>query len=325
MIHDARVSRRRRRTPILDLFTRAFPHAPRSVEHFRWKYRENPFGNERISLTFDESAQLVGHYAGYRGAVSDANGRELLANQIGDTMTDVPSATSAAARPASSAAPRCNFYEHFCEGKRRVQLRVQRREHSEVLAAVPAQRPRGAGDVSRPRRRNPPPIPRRGTLAARISARTGERRGPELDELFERVAAAYRFLVRRDARYVRWRYLECPDVPILVVAIRKWRRLAGWIVFRIRGGRFTGAMRCSIRDFPMRSKSRCVMSFRRMPSTRSKDGSRRGREWFDETLRELGFETRAEPQDLSVMCVPFAWPDASRAHASRSLLHVGRQ
>jgi hypothetical protein len=33
-------------------------------------------------------------------------------------------------------------------------------------------------------------------------------------------------------------------------------------------------------------------------------------QWLDSTLRELGFETRQQPQDLSVMCVPFMWPDA---------------
>ena len=31
--------------------------------------------------------------------------------------------------------------------------------------------------------------------------------------------------------------------------------------------------------------------------------------WFDAVLHELALEIRPEPQDLSVMCVPFAWPD----------------
>src|SRR5882672_11075415 len=68
---------------ILDLFARSFPHAPRSLEHFRWKYRENPFGNERISLTFDQDGRLVGHYSGYPVPFR-ADGRDLLAHQIGD-------------------------------------------------------------------------------------------------------------------------------------------------------------------------------------------------------------------------------------------------
>ena len=43
---------------ILDLFARSF-HQQRSIEDFRWKYERNPFGNERSSLTFDESGRLV--------------------------------------------------------------------------------------------------------------------------------------------------------------------------------------------------------------------------------------------------------------------------
>ena len=33
-------------------------------------------------------------------------------------------------------------------------------------------------------------------------------------------------------------------------------------------------------------------------------------DWIDRLLRELSFESVPEPQDLSVMCVPFAMPDA---------------
>ena len=32
--------------------------------------------------------------------------------------------------------------------------------------------------------------------------------------------------------------------------------------------------------------------------------------WFDAILLEIGFEIRPEPQDLSLMCVPFTMPDA---------------
>jgi hypothetical protein len=59
--------------------------------------------------------------------------------------------------------------------------------------------------------------------------------GDEFDRFFARVAPAYGFLVRRDAQYLRWRYRECPDPGAFVVAIRKWGRLTGWSVFRVRG------------------------------------------------------------------------------------------
>ena len=35
--------------------------------------------------------------------------------------------------------------------------------------------------------------------------------------------------------------------------------------------------------------------------------------WFDRLLVELGFTLVGEPNDLSVMCVPFGWRDAVEA------------
>ena len=64
---------------ILDLFTRSF-HTPRSLEHFRWKYLQNPYGGGHISLTFDSDGKLVGHYAGYLVPFVES-GRSLLAQK----------------------------------------------------------------------------------------------------------------------------------------------------------------------------------------------------------------------------------------------------
>src|SRR5687768_4767235 len=98
---------------ILDLFARSFPHAPRSLEHFRWKYQQNPYGNERISLTY-ALGSLAGHYSGYPVPFR-AYGKDLLALHIGDTMTDV--AFRHIGRGPSSILGRTalHFYENFCE------------------------------------------------------------------------------------------------------------------------------------------------------------------------------------------------------------------
>ncbi|MGH9421916.1 MAG: GNAT family N-acetyltransferase, partial [Thermoanaerobaculia bacterium] len=101
---------------ILELFVRAFPHASRGIEHFRWEYQRNPFGNERIALTFDETGGLVAQYAGYPVAMID-DGRALVAHQIGDIMTDRSvrqvgrGPTSILSRTAQ------HFYDAFCRGE----------------------------------------------------------------------------------------------------------------------------------------------------------------------------------------------------------------
>lgn len=291
---------------ILDLFARCFPHAPRRIEHFRWKYRENPFGNEHISLTFDEEARLVGHYSGYPVPFV-AYGKDVLAHQIGDTMTDV--AVRHLGRGPSSILGKTalDFYARFCEGRiafnygfnvaniQKFSLRFLRSDRVEPVTYRVAS-----------------PLPAIGAWERRLRGYSLEvirEATSELDELFARVSNDYRFLVRRDARYLRWRYLDAPDTRYHVIAIRKWRRLAGWIVFRIRDDRFTWgdalfdpnfpdavevALRHVVPSYPVRAIE-CWFP----PRPR----------WFDRILAELGFETRPEPQDLSVMCVPFTWTD----------------
>ena len=102
-------------TAILQLFERCF-HVRRTIEHFRWKYLQNPYGNAHISLTFDPDGRLVGHYCGYPVPYVDS-GREIIAHQIGDTMTD-PSIRHVGRGPTSILGQTAlHFYTNFCEGK----------------------------------------------------------------------------------------------------------------------------------------------------------------------------------------------------------------
>jgi len=295
-------------TRILDLFARSFPHAPRTLEHFRWKYEHDPFGSGRISITVDETGRLLGHYAGY-AVPFRCDGRDVVAHQIGDTMTE-PSIRHIG-RGSSSILGRTalHFYATFCEGQvgfnygfnvaniQKFSLRFLRSDRVEPVAYRVA----------------PPPAPiaryerwRRGYQLALVHAP-----GKEIDRFFERVAPAYGFLIRRDAAYLRWRYFDHPDVAYVMVEIRKWKRLAGWMVFRLRGDTFTIVdllvdpryddvlevlLRHVVAGFPV---SRVEGWFPPRPA------------WLDAQLERAGFARTPEPQDLSVMCVPFTIADAT--------------
>jgi hypothetical protein len=297
---------------ILDLFARSFPHAPRSAEHFNWKYRENPFGSAHISLAFDGDGHLVGHYAGY-AVPFRIDGRDVVAHQIGDTMTDV--AIRHVGRGPTSILGRTalDFYKRFCEGGvafnygfnvaniQKFSLRFLRSDRVEPVTYR-----------VRDLRVHPlTPLPRVQRWLRGYQLELVRDAAAEFDELFARAAPAYRFLVRRDASYVRWRYLACPGTTYAVVAIRKWRTLVGWIAFRIRENRFfwgdalfhpdfTDAVEVVLRHVvPSYPVDAIEAWFPPRPT------------WFDATLRDLAFETRPEPQDLSVMCVPFTLADAT--------------
>jgi hypothetical protein len=157
------------------------------------------------------------------------------------------------------------------------------------------------------------PLPRLGRLERYrrgIRLELVDETSTEWDELFNRVADHYGFLVRRDARYVKWRYLSRPDLTYIIVAIRKWRRLAGWIVFQIR------EKRMSIGDLLLDPDHVDVLeaALRHLTAVYPVEAIEMWcpprPTWIDETMNSLRLELRPEPQDLSVMCVPFLDADA---------------
>jgi hypothetical protein len=294
---------------ILDLFARSFPHAPRSHAHFRWKYQENPFGNERISLTFDHESRLVGHYSAY--LVPFRKGSEdFLAHQIGDTMTDVSvrhigrGPTSVLGRTA------LHFYEHFCQGHvafnfgfnvaniQKFSLRFLRSDRVEPVSYR-----------ARDLRTKPfAPLSRTERWLRGYRFELVSDVGQEFDELFERVANEYRFCVARTAAWIRWRYLACPDVRYFVVAIRRRGTLRGWIAYRIRENRLSwGDAFLDPRD-----SQALPLLLRHLAHTHAVnivEGWFPSRpRWHGDLLRTVELELRPEPQDLSVMCVPFQRP-----------------
>lgn len=295
---------------ILDLFARSF-HVTRSREHFDWKYRRNPFGQEHISVAFDQAGALAGQYAAY--AVPFRNSEhDGIAHQVGDTMTDVSvrhvgrGPTSILGRTA------LHFYENFCDGRvdfnygfnvaniQKFSLRFLR---SDRVEPVPYRRRELTADPLVPLGRF-----ERWMRAYRLEE--VHQCSEEWDRFFDRVWRAYGFLVRRDAAYIRWRYLDCPDIRYVVVAIRKWAQLVGWSVFRVRENRVTWGDALFDRRFadaPEILLRHIVPHFR----VDTIDGwFPRRPNWFSSILASLRFVELPEPQNLSLMCVPFADRDA---------------
>lgn len=278
---------------ILDLFNRCFPHAPRSLEHFRWKYQRNPFGNERISLAFDADGRLVGHYAGY--PLRLATGEEV--HHIGDTMTD-PAVRHVGRGPTSVLGRIAHhFYTTFCEHKIAFNFGFNvaniQKFSTRFLRAT------RVAPVAYRVWSEPPRIARWQRWARGYQIEIVESRGleeTELAALRDRDTSRPRdLMIRRDAPYLRWRYLQCPDVDYLFLALRRWRKLAGWSVFRLREGQLQWV------DGLFDSPSSAAILLRQVAQGRPIVA------WGD---LALPFEPRPEPQDLGLMCVPFQMSDA---------------
>jgi len=57
---------------------------------------------------------------------------------------------------------------------------------------------------------------------------------PEFSALWERLAPKFDFAVRRDARYLNWKYIEAPHVRYSVAALKREGRVEGYAVYRHR-------------------------------------------------------------------------------------------
>jgi hypothetical protein len=302
---------------ILELFARAF-HLRRDLAHWRWKYRDAPYGNLRISVALDADGRVVAHYAGYpvhfQRVSTDAR-ETLTAYQIGDTMT-LPEARGIGRRSTSLLARTArHFYEHFCVGRVAfnfgfnvggIQRFSMRLLNADRVEAVPFwSRERAAGSRPAPGRWR--------RFLDGFTVETVDTVDETWDAFFHDVAPAYAFLAQRDARYVRWRYLERPDVPYLVLAVRCRHRLVGWGVFARRPGVLVWGD-ALVHPQHLSSVNLLLDAAAAHPMAR---GARRAQGWFStrpawfaSALVDLGFRREPEPQDLGLMCVPWQMNDA---------------
>ena len=289
---------------VRELFAECFPHDRRDPDHWRWKYDENPWTGRHASLVFAPGGELAVHYAGY-GVPLWREGSDLLALQIGDTMTgeryrSVGRGTSSLLARAvrhffavHRGGPFELYYgfntgpiQRFCRwfiGGTRVEPVAYRR--AEI----------GAGPS------------RGGRAGGRYRIERVERVGRGWDRLFRRAAPRYRFLVRRRARWVDWRYLRRPDARYVVLAARRWRRLVGWAVFRRRGESLlwgdalvdprhagaAGALLAAALEQPEAAGVTSVEAwFPERPG------------WWSAELDRLGLARSTHPQELGLMVLP---------------------
>lgn len=297
---------------ILRLFERCF-HVQRSLEQWNWLYRVNPFGGPWIELAVDPNDRIVGHYSGYPVRFHRQFGggwRDLVASQVGDTMT-APEVrhlgrgpTSLLARLAATfyarrRADRVAFSYGFNTGNiHRFSLRyVGARELEEARQCV--LRPARLAESTRASGRS------LRLWGARVEVL--DPRDRRLDALFERVRHGYRYLVRRDAAYLAWRYGAASGRDYRAFAVTLRGEILGWSVFRREGPRLlwgdalfdptaTGAA-ARLLDH--------VLEGELGNDLEQVDGwFSRNPPWWSTQLAELGFHVEAEPQALGFVFVP---------------------
>lgn len=283
------------------LFAESFP-AARSREHWRWKYDENPWGERAASVAQASAGEVVVYYAGYPVPFW-LDGSPHLALQMGDTMTDAR--VRRVGRGTSSLLART--VRHFFACHRRGRFAFYYGFNTGGIQRfcgwfIGGSRAEPVAYRSRPSG-SPMASKRRAYRVERVS-----KVDPAWDRLFHRAAPAYGFLVRRDAEYVDWRYLRCPDErPYVVLAAYRFGRLVGWSAFRREGER----VRWGDALFEPRHAGAAASVLAQAQCEPELTGAAAVEAWFPERpawwheeLERLGFVRAPEPADLALMYLP---------------------
>ncbi len=117
--HVVRSYREGDETAIVRLFAESFS-PDRGLDHWRWKYRDNPFGTLAISCAFGPDGELVAHYAAYpvpfrRSRAGDPE--TILCHQVGDTMTDRRHRHVGRGKTSLLGRTARHFYARRCDGR----------------------------------------------------------------------------------------------------------------------------------------------------------------------------------------------------------------
>ena len=294
---------------ILDLFRDSFGE-DLSLQRWRWRYLDNPRGGPRISLAFAADGELVCQYCAYlvrwRGLPAAV---PVVGHQVGDTMTR-RGARGVGRGPTSILARTSrHFYLTHCNGRvafnygfnaGNITKFSTRYVGAHVVEDAPCRELPSEAELGGRRR-----FGRRYELR-RIAERSEI--GGEFDALFERVGERYGLLVERSAEYLRWRYMDCPDEGLELVAAYRRGRLAGWVAAKRLPDRVEWGD--ALIDPAERPALRSLVAGIREPGLPLAGWFTERPAWWSRELDRLGFVRRPDPQGLVAIMVPFVCGDA---------------
>lgn len=290
---------------ILPTFNEVFG-VNRTPAHWLWKFLDNPYGSHKISEVFSGEGNLVAHYAGYPVPFyCDVDGapERFLALQIGDTMTRPEVRRIGRGKTSLLARTAQHFYAKYCEGvvpftygfnTGTIKKLGERFLGYQYIDPVPYRIKNVKTSSLRPE-----------SLFERIfsgySVKFVDSFGEAFDSLFEESAPTYNFLIKRESRYLVWRYRDCPDRAYMIVTVRMRGKLVGWSVFLRKDSRLIWGDALFDRKHPMAVE--CLL--RRVLNNRLCEGIETVEGWFssnpfwwNQILDRLGFELATEPSNL---------------------------
>ena len=314
---------------IVAMFNEVF-HTRRSMEHWQWKFRDNPFGAYRIALGQSDKGDLVSQYAGYPlpfcSTLEDSDHAiSFTSLQSGDTFTHPSVRRIGLGKTGLLARTTSYFCAAFLDG-------VVPFGFGFNTASIKKLGERYLGyrftDTVVCWEKELPIMPfKKKSFFSRLFARYHVEEVSSVDkswdEFFARVRGDYSFLVTRNAAYIRWRYLQCPDRTHRLFCLRRNGRLVGWSVFSEKNGHILWGDALFDRRRP-----EGVSILLSHVATQAFSGGKTMKAWFSKNpgwwtnhLSTLGFKAEPEPDGLTLCYRSFWNPIMDSATVSERLCH----
>lgn len=291
---------------INEMFNEVF-NQNRGLSAWCWKYRDNPYGSHYISLAVGPDDVIAAHFAAYPVMLycSKAEKRGSAEQTIfhaGDKMTRRQFRAAGFGRNALLAKTFEHFKEMFSPGSL---FTYGFMTHHSLRFGLLLLNYVMIGQV--PYRRLERDIMSGLTISpfkrfiTNLSTETVAVIDETWTDFFHRAAPLYQCLIRKDAAYLRWRYLQRPDRDYLIVAVKKRNRLAGWSVFYKEANKIIWGDALFDKADPECVKA-VLLHLMTHPASKESDfiecwfPQRPG--WWDKILNDIGFKNMEEPNKL---------------------------
>lgn len=301
---------------ILALFNEVFK-TDRSLDHWYWKFRDNPYGSHKICVGISGEGEIVSQYAGYpvpfcSTIEDDTTPEYFLTVHIGDTFTHPNVRRIGLGKTGLLARTTAHYVAKFLEGFVPFGFGFNTATVKKLGERYLGYR-FGDSVVLWRKDLSTGPFTRPGFFARIFSGFTVEEVlsvDDEWDDFFGHVCPAYEFLVKREVAYLKWRYLDCPDKDYRIFAVRRKGALVGWGVFVSKGSVLIWGD--ALFD------SRCLESVSYLLShileayfadaETIEAWFSRNPEWWITHLQSIGFGASPEPDGLT-LCYRTFWND----------------
>lgn len=298
---------------ILPMFQKVF-QAQRTMAHWKWKFRDNPFGNHKIALAVTADGFLAAHFCGYAVPFySSVEGpKEFVSLQGADTMTHPEFRRLGLGSTSVLTRVTTYFFNQFCVDNMpfmygyntgNIKKFGERFLGYRYMSPIPYH----VLDLKGLNRSSFIPVKKLRRLIPFVTVNRVTRMVADFDHLFKKASRDYGMLVKKDVTYLKWRYLDCPDQVHQLFAVKCFGKLVGWCVFSLRDRVLIWGDALFEKKYAW-----CVkMIFDPLLKIHFKGVERiegwfsRKPEWWTKVLKKAGFVKTADPNKLAAGIIFF--------------------